>query len=48
MNFGKIVVFEQSGCIRAKVGVYWQKWLYSGRSCCNRAKGVVFAQKLLY
>ena len=45
---GKIVVFEESGCIRTKVVysgrvvVFGQKWLYSGKSGCNRAKVVVF------
>ena len=40
--FGKmVVVFEQSGCIRAKVVVFEQKWLYLG-------KIVVFGQKWLY
>ena len=45
MYFGKIVVF---GCIRAKVVVYWQKWLYSGKSGCIRAEVVVIGQKGLY
>ena len=47
---GKIVVFGQSGCIRAmrlywgKVVVFGKMWLYSGKvvvfrqSCCIRAK----------
>ena len=26
-----MVVIGQSGCIRAKVGVVGQKWLYSGK-----------------
>ena len=26
-----MVVFGQSGCIRAKVVVFRQKWLYSGK-----------------
>ena len=39
-----MVVFGQNGCIPAKVVVFVQSgfiranWLYSGRSCCNRAK----------
>ena len=32
------VVFGQSGFIWAKVVVIYQKWLYSGKSDCNRAK----------
>ena len=39
-----MVVFGQSGCIRAKVVVFWQKWLYSKRSDCIRAKVVAFGQ----
>ena len=37
-------VFEQSGCIRAKVVVFGQKWLYTGKSgfiwakCLNLGK----------
>ena len=44
---GKMVVFGQSGSVRAK-------WLYSGKvvvlgqSFCNRARVVVFGQKWLY
>ena len=39
-----VVVFRQSGCIRAKVIVIFQsgsipaEWLYSGKSGCTRAK----------
>ena len=33
---GKVVVIGQSGCIRAKVVVFGQKWLYSGKSGCIR------------
>ena len=36
-----MVVFGQSGCIRAKVVVFEQKWLYSG-------KVIVFGQKWFY
>ena len=36
-----MVVFKQSGCIRAKVVVFGQKWLYSG-------KVVLFGQNCLY
>ena len=45
-----MVVIEKSGCIRAmwlyssKVDVFGQKWLYSGKSGCVRAKVVVFVQ----
>ena len=45
-----MVVFGQSGCIRAKVDVIGQggfnrvKWLYSGKVFCIRAKMVVFGQ----
>ena len=37
-----MVVLGKSGCIRAKVVVFGQKWLYSGKSGCIRAKVVVF------
>ena len=40
----KVIVFLQSGCARAKVIVFVQKWLYSGKSGCMRAKVVVFEQ----
>ena len=43
--FGKVVVFGQSVCIRAKVVVFSSKsgcirakWLYSDKSCCNQGK----------
>ena len=36
-----MVVFRPIGCIRAKVVVFGQKWLYSGKSDCVRAKVVV-------
>ena len=45
-----MVVLGQSGCIRAKVFVFGQKWLYSwkvavfGQSGCIRAKVVVFVK----
>ena len=45
-----MVVFGQSGCIRAKVDLIGQggfnreKRLYSGKGCCIRAKIVVFGQ----
>ena len=39
-----MVVFVESGCIRAKIVVFEQKMLYSGRSGCIRAKVVVFWQ----
>ena len=48
MFSGKVVVFGQSGCIRANVVVLGKKWLYSGKvvvfgkSCCIRVKVVVF------
>ena len=35
---GKMVVFGQSGYIRANVVVLGKKRLYSGKSDCNRAK----------
>ena len=34
----KVVVFGQSGCIRAKVAVFVQKWFKSGKSGCIRSK----------
>ena len=49
-----MVVLGQPLCIRAKVVVIRQKWLYSGKvvvfgqSCCTWAKVVVFEQKWLY
>ena len=49
-----MVVFRQkslhlgkSGCIRIKVVVFGQKWLYSGKVVVN-GKVVVLVQKLLY
>ena len=46
-----MVVFGQSGCIRAKMVVIKQKWLYlgksgsiSGKSSCIRAKVVLFGE----
>ena len=39
----KVVVSGQSGCIGAKVVLFGQQWLYSGKSGYNRAKVVVFA-----
>ena len=36
-NRERVVVFGQR-CIRVKVVVFWQKWLYSGKSGCIRAK----------
>ena len=41
LHLDKVVVFGQSGCIRAKVVVFGQRWLYSD-------KVVVFRQKLLF
>ena len=38
---GKVVVFGESGCIRAKVVLF-------GQSGCNHAKILVFFQKLFY
>ena len=38
-------VFKRSGCIRAKVVVFGQKWLYSGKSGCIRPKVFVFGRK---
>ena len=43
-----MVVFEQSGCIRAKVNLFGHKWLYSGKKCSDRAEVVLFGQKWLY
>ena len=44
---GKLVVFGQSGCIRAKVLDFWQKWLYWD-VWLYAEKVVVYGQKLLY
>ena len=43
-----MVVFGVSGCIRAKLVVFGQKWLYLGKSGCFRAKVVVVKEKWLY
>ena len=40
-------VFRQSICIREKMVVFGQKWLYSGKSGCICAKVFVFGQKWL-
>ena len=43
-----MVVFGQNGFIRAKVVVFRQKWLYSGKMVLfGQAKVVVFRQKWL-
>ena len=39
-----MVVFGQNGFIRAKMVVFGQKWLYSGKSGSNRAKVVLLGQ----
>ena len=39
-----MVVFWQSGFTWEKAAVFEQKLLYSGKSCCIRAKVVVFGQ----
>ena len=45
---------DKSGCFRAKVVVFGEKWLYAGKvvvfrqNGCFGAKVVVFGQKLLY
>ena len=39
-----MVVFGISGFIRAKLVVFGQKWLYSAKSGCVRAKEVVFGE----
>ena len=44
----KLFVFGQKGCIREKVDVLGEKFLYSGKSGFIRAKGIVFRQKWLY
>ena len=38
----------QSGCIQAKVVVFLQKWMYSGKSGSIRAKVVAFVQSGYY
>ena len=40
-----MVVVGQSFCLRAKVVVIGQKWLYSGENGSTRAKVVAFEQK---
>ena len=48
---GKLVVFGQSGCIRANLFDFWQKWLYWGcmvvcsKGGCIWAKVIVLVQK---
>ena len=37
-----MVVFGQSGCNRAKVVVFGQKWFYLSESCGIRGKVAVF------
>ena len=43
-----MVVFGQSGYIRAKLVVFVQECFLSGKSCSILAKVVKFGQKLLY
>ena len=43
-----MVVFGQSGSIRAKVVVFGRKWLYSGRPGFVQVKLVAFRRKWLY
>ena len=51
---GKLVLFWENGCNMAKVGFFGKggyilaKWLYSGKSCCIRAKVFVLRKKWLY
>ena len=48
---GKLVVFGQNGCNRAKVLDFWQKWLYWGcmvvcsKGGCIWAKVIVLVQR---
>ena len=44
----KPFVFGQSDCIRAKLVVFGEKLLYSGKRGSIRGKVVVFRQKWLY
>ena len=46
--FGQSCCNRQSSCILAKVVVFGQKRLYSGKSGCFWAKDVLFWQKWLY
>ena len=39
-----MVVFGQSGCIRAKLVIIGQKLFYSVKTACIRAKVVLFGQ----
>ena len=43
-----MVEFGQNGCIRDKVVVFAQKWLYSDKSGFTRVKVIVFGQNWLY
>ena len=50
-----MIVFRQSGCdpkkigcIREKVIVFGQKWLYSGKSCCIRENWLDWGQVSVY
>ena len=36
MLSGKVDEFGQGGCIGTKVVVLGQRWVYSGKSSCNR------------
>ena len=37
-----MVLFGLSGCVRAKVVVFGQKWLYSGKRGCIRETVAIF------
>ena len=43
-----MVVYGKSCCIRAKVVVFGQKWLFSGKNCCIRVKIVVFGKLVVF
>ena len=42
--WAKFVLFRKVGCNWAKIVVFGQKWLYSGKSGFIRAKVVVFRE----
>ena len=48
MYSGKVVLFGQGGCIRAKVVAFRQKGLYFAKNGFVRVKVVVFGPKWLY
>ena len=42
----KVVVFGETGCVRAKMVLLGQKWLYSGKSGCIRERSLARVKKV--